>query len=184
MDAISASGGPGAKAEGVHLSQLQNPTSARPRVNTQATPSGVKPWPPKGPETARDAKLRDGILSRLASGQKVSVDKKAMKRLTSKNYEKLPEIRKKKEDAKKQEELVAKKQRAAAYQKELGQRLRQNMLKKKEKEKQKKSAENHAEQGITLDHSSMYTSHQAQDEQQTQILKSTSRKKYKPNGFE
>jgi hypothetical protein len=34
----------------------------------------------------------------LASGQKVLVDKKAMKKLTSKNYEKLPEIKKKKED--------------------------------------------------------------------------------------
>ena len=86
-----------------------------------------------------------------------------MKRLTSKNYEKLPEIRKKKEEAKKQEELVAKKQRAAAYQKELGQRLRQNLLKKKEK--QKKSAEIQAEHDTTLDRSSMYTSHQARGEE-------------------
>lgn len=35
-----------------------------------------------------------------------------MKKLTNKNYEKLPEIRQKKEDAKKQEELAKKKQKA------------------------------------------------------------------------
>ena len=115
MDAVSASGAPGIKAEGLALNQSQNPASTGAGGSTQVTPSGVKPWPPKGPETGRDAKVRDGILSRLASGQKASGDKKARKRLTSKNYEKLPEIRKKKEDAKKQEELAAKKQRAAAY---------------------------------------------------------------------
>ena len=49
----------------------------------------------------------DGLLSRLASGQKASVDIKSMKRLTNKNYEKLPEIQKKKEEAKKQEDLKA-----------------------------------------------------------------------------
>ena len=35
-----------------------------------------------------------------------------MKKLTNKNYENLPEIRKRKEDAKKQEELAKKKIRA------------------------------------------------------------------------
>ena len=56
-----------------------------------------------------------------------------MKKLTNKNYEKLPEIRKQKEDLKKQEELLKKKQRAQQYQKELDARLRQNIAKKKEK---------------------------------------------------
>ena len=40
-------------------------------------------------------------MSRLASGKKHEVDKKAMKKLTTKNYAKLPEIMRKKEEAKK-----------------------------------------------------------------------------------
>jgi hypothetical protein len=36
------------------------------------------------------------LMLRLASGQKVKVDEKSMKKLTNKNYEKLPEIIKKK----------------------------------------------------------------------------------------
>ena len=40
-------------------------------------------------------------MMRLASGTKMSIDKKAMKRLTSKNYDKLPEIVKKRELEKK-----------------------------------------------------------------------------------
>ena len=55
------------------------------------------------------------LMTRLASGMKGKVDKKAMKRLTVKNYEKLPEIIKKKEEAKQKEELAAKKARCAAY---------------------------------------------------------------------
>ena len=78
------------------------------------------------------------LLSRLASGQKGPIDKKSMKRLTHKNYEKLPEIRKKKEDAKKAEELLAKKERAEKYKKELDARLRINIMKKMQKEKDKK----------------------------------------------
>ena len=71
----------------------------------------------------KDQKQMD-LLNRLATGAKVNIDKKAMKKLTNKNYEKLPEIRKQKEDAKKQEELAKKKQRAIEYQKELDMRLR------------------------------------------------------------
>ena len=51
------------------------------------------------------------LLSRLASGQKALVDKKEMKKLTRTNYENLPEVRQRKEDAKKREELLAKKQK-------------------------------------------------------------------------
>lgn len=56
-----------------------------------------------------------------------------MKRLTKDNYEKLPEILKKKEDAKRQEEIIKKKERAQQYQKELDMRLRNSLRKKKEK---------------------------------------------------
>lgn len=78
------------------------------------------------------------LLTRLASGTKAKVDLQAMRRLTKGNYEKLPEILKKKEDAKRQEELAVKKARAAAYQKELDARLRSGMKKRREKEEKDK----------------------------------------------
>lgn len=56
-------------------------------------------------ETIEDNTPGRDLLSRLATGSKVQVDEKSMKRLTIKNYEKLPEIIKKKEEQKKQEEL-------------------------------------------------------------------------------
>lgn len=77
---------------------------------------------------------RTELLTRLASGTKAKIDKQSMRRLTKDNYEKLPEILKKKEDAKKHEELVKKKERALAYQKELDLRLRNSLRKKKEKD--------------------------------------------------
>lgn len=44
-------------------------------------------------------------MARLARGQKVEVNKKDMLKLTNKNYELLPEVRKKKEEEKKKEEM-------------------------------------------------------------------------------
>ena len=38
-------------------------------------------------------------MSRLAKGERAEVDKKSMRQLTSKNYELLPEVKKKKERA-------------------------------------------------------------------------------------
>ena len=43
-------------------------------------------------------------MSRLASGKKHDVDKKEMKKLTNKNYEQLPEVKKKREEERKKEE--------------------------------------------------------------------------------
>ena len=51
------------------------------------------------------------LLSRLASGQKQAVDKKAMKKLTARNFENLPEVKKKREDEKRKAELEAKRKR-------------------------------------------------------------------------
>ena len=45
------------------------------------------------------------MLSRLAKGEKTEVSKKDMLKLTSKNYELLPEVKKKKEEERKTEEL-------------------------------------------------------------------------------
>ena len=70
-------------------------------------------------------------MLRLASGQKAKVDEKAMKKLTHKNYEKLPEIIKKKAEMKKQQELEERKNKYASYQKELKERLRNEMIKKR-----------------------------------------------------
>jgi len=44
-------------------------------------------------------------MSRLAKGEKAEVSKKDMLKLTNKNYEMLPEVRKKKEEEKKKEEM-------------------------------------------------------------------------------
>ena len=44
-------------------------------------------------------------MSRLARGQKVEVNKKDMLKLTSKNYDLLPEVKKKREEEKKKGEL-------------------------------------------------------------------------------
>lgn len=44
-------------------------------------------------------------MTRLAKGEKVEVSKKEMLKLTNKNYEMLPEVRKKKEEERKKEEL-------------------------------------------------------------------------------
>jgi hypothetical protein len=44
-------------------------------------------------------------MSRLASGTRAEVSKKAMLKLTSKNYENLPEVRKKREAENKKEDL-------------------------------------------------------------------------------
>ena len=56
-----------------------------------------------------------------------------MKKLTKGNYEKLPEILKKKEEAKRHEELLAKKEKAAKFQKELDARIRGQLQKTAQK---------------------------------------------------
>ena len=53
-----------------------------------------------------------------------------MKKLTNKNYEKLPEIVRKKEEQKKQQEIEERKMKYASYQKELKERMRNEMKKK------------------------------------------------------
>jgi len=44
-------------------------------------------------------------MSRLAKGEKAEVSKKEMLKLTNKNYEMLPEVRKKREEERKKEEM-------------------------------------------------------------------------------
>ena len=70
-------------------------------------------------------------MQRLATGQKTEVDKKSMKKLTEKNYENLPEVVKKKEEAQKKEELKKRMLQAKEYAKTIGQR-RKTINKKKQ----------------------------------------------------
>ena len=46
---------------------------------------------PTDPQAPADVK-NSNLMSRLAKGEKVQIDRKSMRRLTIKNYEKLPEI--------------------------------------------------------------------------------------------
>ena len=45
------------------------------------------------------------LMDRLAKGGRVEVNKKEMKALTNKNYENLPEVKKRKEEERKKEEF-------------------------------------------------------------------------------
>ena len=45
------------------------------------------------------------LMDRLAKGARVEVSKKEMKALTTKNYENLPEVKKRKEEERKKEEF-------------------------------------------------------------------------------
>ncbi|CDW80373.1 UNKNOWN [Stylonychia lemnae] len=83
-----------------------------------------------------DAKKQKGIanenlMMRLAMGKKVQVDKKEMKKLTSKNYYNLPEIKKKKEEEQKRLENAARKAAAADYMKQFNEKRKQMLKKKK-----------------------------------------------------
>ena len=50
---------------------------------------------------------KSALMSRLAQGAKVEISKKDMKALTQKNYENLPEVRKKREEEKMKQERLA-----------------------------------------------------------------------------
>jgi ALMS motif len=52
---------------------------------------------------------KDVLLGRLAAGKKTQIDRKEMKRLTNKNYNNLPEIKKKREEELKKQENQARK---------------------------------------------------------------------------
>ncbi len=45
------------------------------------------------------------LMSRLAKGERVEVSKKDMLKLTNKNYEQLPEVKRKREEERKKEEM-------------------------------------------------------------------------------
>lgn len=64
-------------------------------------------------------------MSRLANGQKAQIDVKEAKKLSTKNYENLPEIKKKKEDLRKKEDYKARQETAKKYAEELEKKRKQ-----------------------------------------------------------
>jgi hypothetical protein len=50
------------------------------------------------PKKGQKKDPKQDLMIRLAMGQKVQVDKKEMKKLTNKNFQNLPEIKKKREE--------------------------------------------------------------------------------------
>ena len=58
------------------------------------------------------------MMSRLARGEKAEVSKKEMLKLTNKNYEMLPEVRKKKEEERKKEEMRERMKQVKALEKQ------------------------------------------------------------------
>ena len=56
-------------------------------------------------ESGKSLAKNSELMQRLARGEKAEVTKKDMLKLTNKNYEMLPEVRKKREEEKKREEM-------------------------------------------------------------------------------
>ncbi|CDW85272.1 ribosomal protein l18a [Stylonychia lemnae] len=74
-----------------------------------------------------DKNIPTHLMSRLAKGEKAEISKKDMLKLTTKNYELLPEVKKKKEEEKKKEELKERMRQV----KELEKQRRELMIRQK-----------------------------------------------------
>lgn len=53
---------------------------------------------------------KQALMDRLASGKRVEISTKQMHKLTSKNYNELPEVKRKREEEAKKEEMLRRKQ--------------------------------------------------------------------------
>eukprot|EP00347_Sterkiella_histriomuscorum_P023249 403335380 len=122
----------------------------RTRDNFSQNPQGSSSQNPNGltvlelENKNKKAAANEELMMRLAMGKKVQVDKKEMKKLTSKNFQNLPEIKKKKEDEIKIKLQAERKAAAAQYMKEFAEKRRQQVLKKK------KSGHNLADDNIDI----------------------------------
>ena len=56
-------------------------------------------------KSSNEDHAKSALMSRLANGTKTEISKKAMLKLTNKNYENLPEVKRKKEEDRKKEEM-------------------------------------------------------------------------------
>ena len=70
------------------------------------------------------------LMHRLAAGTKVKVDKQEMKKLTKKNYEALPENKKKRDEEKKRQEAADRQAKINQYKRDLDERRKANLRKK------------------------------------------------------
>ena len=70
-------------------------------------------------------------MDRLATGKRTVVNKKEMKNLSKKNYQNLPEIKRKKDEERKRLEALEKKEKIREYQKQLQAQSRAKIQKKR-----------------------------------------------------
>ena len=83
--------------------QMMKRPSAKNSIEQSSQQQSIDSQEPARPQKQDSPKSK--MLSRLAKGEKTEVSKKDMLKLTSKNYELLPEVKKKKEEERKKEEL-------------------------------------------------------------------------------
>ena len=74
---------------------MMKPTGLSKRSNTDQSEADGESSQKKGKDSGN---LPYELMDRLAKGAKVEVSKKDMRALTSKNYENLPEVKKRKEE--------------------------------------------------------------------------------------
>ena len=90
--------------------------------------------PNYGAQTFTQGNKKDNInyalMDRWATGSKVKVDKQEMKKLTKKNYEALPENKKKRDEEKKRQEATERQAKINQYKRELDERRKANLRKK------------------------------------------------------
>ena len=79
-------------------------------------------------------KINYQLMHRLASGTKAKLDTKEMKRLTKKNFQELPENKKKRDEEKKKAEALERNAKINQYKKELDERRKLNFKKKSMKQ--------------------------------------------------
>lgn len=78
----------------------------------------------KEEEEPEEVHPKSALMSRLASGTKAQVTKKDMLKLTNKNYENLPEVRKQREEQQKKEQMKQRKALAKEMEKQRRDQLR------------------------------------------------------------
>jgi hypothetical protein len=103
----------------------QDSESTAKRTDKSTDDFGFKTGKSKNSNASSQQDPNAELMSRLALGQKTKVDKKEMKALTQKNYELLPEVKKRKEEEKKKEDFKKRQDNM----KKLDQKVRSNLTK-------------------------------------------------------
>eukprot|EP00347_Sterkiella_histriomuscorum_P022142 403331534 len=98
------------KEELAEIRKQMMKSKAKKQDNTSSSQSSEQ----QTSQQKEEDRIQGQLMSRLAKGEKVQVTKQEMLKLTSKNYELLPEVKKKKEEDKKKEELKERMRRVKA----------------------------------------------------------------------